>query len=361
MQEALTFFSLFILYTVPGTSGQILCPDPTEIFPCTCSHSGTEFTANVDCSEATSSDDIYSAFNDVAWPVQNLRQFLLEGNSDVSVLPEGAFGDISFEEIVVFQTSVASLHSTALLPSKDRLWRLTILESSLEEFPWEILPQLINLTHIYMSGNALTSLPPLQSASLQHLSLWKNVISHVEAGWSLPNLRSLSLSYNHALDVPTGFFIDMGKLEEFYCTSCALGPTLSTKSLEFRSATMKVINIDSNSISTLDADAITGLQPNTFLYFRGNEIRELTEVSFRPMLEVLSVGTGHIDIGANPVKCDCSIAWVVLNPSFLGSVWGRCTDGTYFQDLDPIIFEDCARSEHTSVDDYSTCIDSRMK
>ncbi|CAG0896129.1 unnamed protein product [Darwinula stevensoni] len=314
-----------------GTSGLNLCPNSTEILPCTCSYFGTEDTVMVDCSEATSSDDIYSAFNDVAWPVQNLKRFLLGGNCHVSVLPEGAFGDISFEEIVVIQTSVASLHPTALLPSKDRLRRLTIEKSFLEELPWEILPQLINLKKLELRSNALNSLPKLQSG------------------------------HNPVLDVPAGFFNDMGKLEEFYCFSCTFGPTLSTKSLEFRSATMKVIHIDSNSISTLDADAITGLQPNTSLYFGNNEIRELTEVSFRPMLEVLSVGTGHISIRDNPVKCDCSIAWVVLNPSFLGSLQGECTDGTNFQDLDPIIFEDCARSEPNSVDDYSTWIDYRMK
>ncbi|CAG0893882.1 unnamed protein product [Darwinula stevensoni] len=361
MQEALNFFCLFILYSVPGTSGQILCPDSTEILPCTCSQDVIDRTVNVDCSEANSSDEIHYPFNDVDWPFQNLTRFLLKENNDVSVLPEGVFGDISFEEIFVDLTSVTSLHFTTLLPSKDRLWSLIIGFSSLEEFPWEILPQLINLKELDLQFNALTSLPLLQSASLEYIDIMFNEISHVEAGWSLPNLRILNLNSNPVSDVPTGFFSDMGKLEEFLCFSCALGPTLSTKSLEFRSATFKRIVISSNSISTLDVDAITGLQPNTRLSFRDNEIRELTEVLFRPMLDVLSVDTGHMDIVGNPVKCDCSIAWVVLNPSFLGSVFGVCTDGTNFQDLDPIIFEDCARSEPTLVDDYSTWIDSRMK
>ncbi|CAG0885391.1 unnamed protein product [Darwinula stevensoni] len=105
------------------------------------------------------------------------------------------------------------------------------------------------------------------------------------------------MRWNPIPDIPAGFFRDMGNLESFVCYGCALGPTLSTKYLEFHSITIKEITIVDNSISTLQVDAITGLQANTSLRISSNEIRELTEVSFRPMLEVLSVGTGHINIG----------------------------------------------------------------
>ncbi|CAG0898226.1 unnamed protein product [Darwinula stevensoni] len=86
-----------------------------------------------------------------------------------------------------------------------------------------------------------------------------------------------SADRNPLQDVPAGFFSDMGNLKYFYCYVCDFGPTLSTKSLDFRSATIS-------------------LQPNTYLYFGDNEIRELTEASFRPMLEVLSLDTGYINL-----------------------------------------------------------------
>ncbi|CAG0893879.1 unnamed protein product [Darwinula stevensoni] len=203
MHEALTSLSLFILlYSVTGTNGQNPCPDPTEILPCICNHNPTEGTVNVDCSAAASSDEIYSAFNDATWPSQNLTTFSLQENLGVKELPRGVFGDNSFEKIHVSRTFVASIHSADLLSSKDRLWRVTIKESSIEEFPWEILPQLTNLKELYLYSNHLTSLPHLQSASLEYFSISKNNVVHVQAGWYLPNLRDLSLDFD--LD-PSGF------------------------------------------------------------------------------------------------------------------------------------------------------------
>ncbi|CAG0903999.1 unnamed protein product, partial [Darwinula stevensoni] len=68
-----------------------------------------------------------------------------------------------------------------------------------------------------------------------------------------------------------------------------------------------------------------------------NEISVLREEPFRPILEKIR----EIDLNDNPVVCDCTMAWIVLNPEFLAKVKGSCTDGTDFQDLDPIDFQNC--------------------
>ena len=131
--------------------------------------------------------------------------------------------------------------------------------------------------------------------------------------------------------------------------------------------------------------SISGFLPSTVINLDFNDIRELTEDSFRPLLEVLSQGDGHIFligeitccnvarcrtshsippvlcVTGNPVMCDCSMAWVAVNPDFLADVQGRCTDGTDFQNLDPNIFLDfCIKRDSPLAGDYSTWINSEI-
>ncbi|CAG0903541.1 unnamed protein product [Darwinula stevensoni] len=138
-------------------------------------------------------------------------------------------------------------------------------------------------------------------------------------------------SSNPISEVPAGFFSGLGNLEEFYFQEVPIGSTLINGSLEFLGAPISIIDIGRNSISTLESHAITGLESNTELDIRDNEIRELTEESFRPMLDLFSLVEGIINLHGNPVERDCSMAWIVLNPVFLESVLGICTDGTYFK------------------------------
>ena len=99
-------------------------------------------------------------------------------------LPDGVFGDISFDHIIVNNTALRKIHPNALLPSKDRLVELTIQYSHLEEFPFQILPKLSLLRFLHLQANSLTSVTAIRSASLEALSLSFNHISRIEeSGW----------------------------------------------------------------------------------------------------------------------------------------------------------------------------------
>ncbi|CAG0901237.1 unnamed protein product [Darwinula stevensoni] len=360
MQECLIPLSLlFLLSSVRGTSGQDPCPEYDNLAPCYCSYKDGINTVTVDCSRATSSEGIFSYFNNVNWPFTNLTEFRMTPNEAVRELPKGVFGDVTFQKITLIRTSVRRIHPSVLLPSKDRIRTLEMTHGALEEFPWHILRQLTNLSTLWLFRNALTTLPPLKSSSLRTLHIFVNDITNLEAGWSLPNLTALCLDSNPISEVPAGFFSDMGNLGDFRCEYCGLGPTLSTGSLKFRSSAVQFIRLEYNSISTLEPDAITGFQSNTRIFMSYNEIRKLTEESFRPMLEVLSLGNGFIRLYRNPIECGCSMAWVVLNPDFLASIAGSCHTGMDFHDLDPNIFENfCVRRDPPMPGDYSTWINS---
>ncbi|CAG0896957.1 unnamed protein product [Darwinula stevensoni] len=278
MQESSTFLSsfVFLLACIPGMTGQNPCPDPGDISPCTCDGTSADFVT-VDCSDATSGDQIFSAFNDVDWPFKNLGNFALWGNRAVEDMPEGMFGEVSFRSIGISNTSIKTIHPSSLLPSKDRLELLTVTRNPMEDFPWEALTHFARLGELRFWENAFTTLRPFESSSLGEVDLTANQIKTLEAGSFAPNLFRL----------------------------------------------------------------ILGFPTNAYINLIANDIGNISEESFRPIVEVLSLGGGSIGLAGNPVVCDCSMAWLALNPGFLESVSGRCVDGTLFSDLVPEDFQDC--------------------
>ncbi|CAG0891151.1 unnamed protein product [Darwinula stevensoni] len=270
-----------------------------------------------------------------------MTQFLLIENEAVQELPEGVFGNVTFEAIIIFYAAVATVHPSALLPSKDRLYHVQIYFSGLADFPWEVLPELTHLYYLDLRNNYLTALPPVLSPSLTTLDLGGNRITRLESNWSAPNLTVLSFDYSPMSEVQHGFFWSLPNLQRFWCISCQLGQTILNGTLGFHSPALDLVSLEQSTISSLESHSITGFTADARIRLSKNQISELTEESFRPMLEVLSSGDGNIDLAENPVECRCSMAWIVLNPDFLGSVKGQCTNGTDFQDLDPEVFQDC--------------------
>ncbi|CAG0900556.1 unnamed protein product [Darwinula stevensoni] len=338
-----TFLCVSILSLTPWTTGRQLCPNEVDLRPCTC-FSNSDGEATVDCSDVATSGEIWSVFNKAPWPSSRLQLFFLSLNTKLKDLPDGAFGNISFASMYLTLTNLETIAPSALLPSRDRLAHLAIVHSSLEEFPFELLPRMPRLQILHLSHNLLTSVPPLQSQSLQELNLLNNHILKVEeTGWATPNLKVLDIGKNPLSRFPSGILNGLEKLEEFSCSECNLGSTLSRGLLDFRSRALRVVHLDGNNISRLEPGAITGLQPNTSVYLRGMENLALSEDSFRPMLEVLTQGDGVLILGRKLFGCDCDVAWLVADRTFLRSIDGGCSSGTELKDLESDSMKNCPR------------------
>ncbi|CAG0892382.1 unnamed protein product, partial [Darwinula stevensoni] len=80
----------------------------------------------------------------------------------------------------------------------------------------------------------------------------------------------------------------------FFCQSCSLGPTLATGILTFSTTGISNIFLNNNSISRIEPHAISGFGPETTIHLHNNEVTELAEEVFRPMLQILSQGSGKI-------------------------------------------------------------------
>ncbi|CAG0880251.1 unnamed protein product [Darwinula stevensoni] len=268
-----------------GSTGESLCPAPDPISPCTCESNGI-----VDCSRANTSEEISSAFGNVTWPSTRLSVFRLMNNEGVKCLPEGIFGNVSFQEIHVLRTGLVTVDPSALLTSKDRLEYLSISNSLLEEFPFHILPRMTHLATLRLASNALRRVPALASSSLRDVMLFGNRIDALEPGWSTPGLESLDISYNPVYKLIPGLFEGMPNFKSFLASACNLGPVLLNGTLAFHSDALIAVFLQDNNIERLEPGAITGLNGNVQIFLDGNKITDVTDGSFRSILEVLASG-----------------------------------------------------------------------
>ncbi|CAG0891425.1 unnamed protein product [Darwinula stevensoni] len=217
------------------------------------------------------------------------RTFLIESNFAVEDLLEDVFGNMTFDEIRIWDTSLAEMDTSMLLSSKDRLEMLTIGKSPLGEFPFHILPQMTLLSELNLDEISLKSVPALESPSLKNLIISNNKIDALKPSWSTPTLESLDISYNPISEIPRGLLKGFRNLVSFEASHCSLGPTLPKGSLTFRSDVLSNVSVGFNGIVRLEPGAITGLTSETTVDLRENSITEMTEESFRPMLETLSL------------------------------------------------------------------------
>ncbi|CAG0888721.1 unnamed protein product [Darwinula stevensoni] len=132
-----------------------------------------------------------------------MKQFHMKGNKMLEDLHEGVFAGLSFQWIFVEDTNVRTIHPSALLHSMEVIMDLTIGDSGLEEFPFQLLPKFRRLKGLSLYGNLLTSVPALQTDTLEMLDLSMNNISRLEGNeWATPSLKNFNLSSNSLSSVP---------------------------------------------------------------------------------------------------------------------------------------------------------------
>ncbi|CAG0893329.1 unnamed protein product [Darwinula stevensoni] len=192
-----------------------------------------------------------------------------------------------------------------------------------------------NLKELDLSHNSLIFLPALKMHSLEILTLEGSKMTRVEEeGWETPNLKELDIGSNRFSKFPSAWIKGLQKLEDFYCRNCSLGPILAKGFLEFRSTSLRKMDLRENNITKLEPGAITDLRPKTILDLSGNNITVFAEESFGPIMDVLSLGHGHIILGpndpdgpGNPIQCDCEAAWFVASQEFLSRVFVLSDEG----------------------------------
>ncbi|CAG0898994.1 unnamed protein product [Darwinula stevensoni] len=287
---------------------------------------------------------------------KTLKKMSLLDNNISRLEPEaiaGILGKLTLQSLWIGDTNVTSIQPSFILPSKDRLKDFTLQNSHLEEFPFHIIPRLRSLKKLWLRNNSLTSVPSLQSLSLERLDFNYNKINTIDVdGWMTPNLREFDIGHNPLSSFPSAVVKGLEKLEEFYCSGCNLGPTLLRGQLEFRSKTLKKMSLLDNNISRLEPEAIAGVNSDTTVHLTRNNITILEENAFRPILEIMSLGDGLLYLYDNPIHCDCTLDWLTLTPALMKKLEGTCANGTALRQLHLAeLRRTCCRYPNTCVND----------
>ncbi|CAG0903343.1 unnamed protein product [Darwinula stevensoni] len=287
----------------------------------------------------------------------------MDRNTNVEELPEGALQNVSFERISIRNSALKTIHPSALLSSAETLSVLEIFSGHMENFPFDVLPRLTKLRALILPLNRFASVPPLQSGSLEELLLVSNKIMRLEKdGWATPKLRKLVLDGNPFSEFPSDVINGLERLEEFACAECNLGPNIPSGFINFRSESLKVVNLAWNKIVRSEPGAITArplppssglmknfkvftsirtmtehlcMTPNTDVDLQHNNIATFTKESFQSILQVygiLNVNSFSPEGGnpaGNTIPCDCHAEWLT-NDRLSKSIGGKCRNGIEF-------------------------------
>ncbi|XP_045616942.1 oplophorus-luciferin 2-monooxygenase non-catalytic subunit [Procambarus clarkii] len=312
------------------------CPNPDQIFPCTCSES-TFPNLIMDCSDVTSEEELAAVFS-ANFPKLNFHEFIMRNNTHVRVLREGALGNTTYQEFSITNGVLEEIEDHALSGSFSTAHKFDFSFNKISTFPFQDLSQFPKLLQLYLNTNNLTEFPQMVSPSLQWLEMAENPLGYLpaDAFTYLPSLILLTLSSDDLHEIIPGTLSNLSNLE--YITLSKNHFTHLSKDAVHLQNLRGMVNFSFNNITNVAVDAFEGMTSGQ-IYLSHNQLTTLQEEVWRPLLE-LEI---FITADNNPFTCGCDMAWVVLNTNFiyLFSYTTKCDDGRYFRELDPADYVLC--------------------
>ena len=357
--------------TLNSTAKDWPCPVASDISPCTCSEEmGEDSFMTFYCVDVTDMQVIQSVFRK-PFPFSNLGEVIISvqdqytWEDSVAVdIPANIFSDKSFKRIY-FSMKVRDIHEHAFESSKDVLEDLFIsggfcgnCNNELEFFPMHMLEGFPNLRYFILQETSLKDdtfahhFDQLYLPNIESMHITKGQLTHIPKFPTAPKLRDLRFCYNPIATIEQEAFADLESLEWLDLAGNGANQTLThleTDSLKLNSTNFLKLDFGYfNSLTSFSPGFISNIQPNTVFDFLDNNIMKIEEEAFRDILEVMKSGNGTINMGRNPLLCDCSIEWLISEPELLAVITrGKyefmtpvCKDGTPVEDLDPQVFQD---------------------
>lgn len=327
-----------LIFMVSGRHRQgkyTLCPNPADIFPCTC-NMDLLFKMHMTCSSVADHKELAGVFN-ATFSFKKFQSLTIMHNWNLIVLKEGVFGEVTFQEFYIKYTSLKEVEKGALTGSISRVTKMDFRSNNLSTLPFEDIKLCTRLTDLYVSNNNLQEFPKIESPTITQLDLAKNPFTSIpaESLQGLPALQILYLYRCRINEIFPGTFTGLKHLS--YLTLAKNDLTrLQSFTIELHGKFSQLF-FDFNNITTVANDSFTGIED--FMNMSDNNLVELEEGVWRPVLEAGMI----LHLQNNPLACGCDMAWLVRNSELMSLVTKltTCGDGTPFTNLHP--------------DDYTVC------
>ncbi|CAG0903943.1 unnamed protein product, partial [Darwinula stevensoni] len=196
--------------------------------------------------------------------------FLIQDNAALSELTEETFQSLTIQVIQIQRSAVKKIHLSASSPLRHQLEGLEISHSRLEDFPFHKLREFHRLRELWLNNNLLTSIPAIESDSLENLILQNNNITSVEFdGRTTPRLRRIYVMNNMLMSIPPfkSDSLELLGLENNQITNIEfdrwetprlkeiwLANNLLTLLPAFKSESLEKLNFQSNQITSIEFD-----------------------------------------------------------------------------------------------------------
>lgn len=175
-------------------STAVSCPVEDDIQPCVCTTTPDGSSLDMDCSEVIDETQLEEVFM-ANFPNSSFRMLTIYQNKNLKVLRDGAFGNISFEEIRISDGVLTEVQEEALSGSASRALTLVFNMNNITTFPFTTLINFPRLLSLDLRANNLQGFPLIISGSLQVLYLSLNPLGDlpVDAFGGTPSLTDLHL------------------------------------------------------------------------------------------------------------------------------------------------------------------------
>lgn len=323
-------------FGVTTNNNSDLCPDPQAIRPCECIVEDEYI--NFDCSSVTSEEELKEVFQQNFTEITHARKLTILDNIYLTVLHSGVFGDTDFREIEIRGTNIFTVEAGAFSGSYSRAVKMNFKDNKISSFPFSEVEDFTALETLDVSSNVLQEFPKIKSSSLRELFVGMNAIPIMsqDSFKYTPMLEAIRLNRCGISEIREGTFSVLKYLRQVDLNFNQLTQTISANTFPFN-GTITSLYLGNNNISTLEANAFTGI--SNLVVVGTNSIEEVIEDVWRPTLE----NGARVELKENPLKCRCDIAWLVRDLILLGRVFrgAACSDGTLIHNLDPDWFDDC--------------------
>ncbi|KAK3852686.1 hypothetical protein Pcinc_040733 [Petrolisthes cinctipes] len=265
-------------------------------------------------------------------------------NTNLMAIKQDTLGNVSFERVRILGTKLVSVEAYAFSNSYQTLIHLDLTNNNIQNFPFASLPRYVSLQTFIIEGNAVASLHHIISTSLQVLSASFNPLSTLEVSTltGSPALTEVYLGHADLNTLDPGHFTHLANLSTLHLDGNTI-TVLEYQAIVTPSNTISYLNLNSNELTFVRHDAISGLSSDATLSLRNNALTTLEEVSWLHVFQQL-YPDGVIDLSGNPLVCGCDLAWIMLDSQDryrpLITDTTRCgVNGPILVFLDPAFFE----------------------